>query len=140
MVKRKKKIGFVCSTFDLLHAGHVLYLEDAKGQCDYLIAGLQIDPTLDRPEKHKPIQTVLERFLQLKAVKYVDKIKIYHTEKELYELLKSIKPDIQILGSDHKGKKFTGDDLKIKRYFHIRNHDWSTTELRRRIKDEHNRL
>ena len=130
----KKIIGFTCSCFDLLHAGHILMLKDAKKHCDYLIVGLQIDPTIDRPQdKNKPIQSLKERKIQLEAVKYVDEIIEYSTEKKLYKLLKKITPDIRILGSDYKGKSFTGDDLDIKIYYHSRNHNFSSTNLRKKI-------
>ena len=130
----KKIIGFTCSTFDLLHAGHILMLEDAKEKCDYLIVGLQTDPTIDRPStKNKPIQSLEERKIQLQAVKYVDEIIIYKTEKNLYDLIKKINPDIRILGSDYINKKFTGDDLKINIYYHKREHDFSSTNLRKKI-------
>ena len=108
-------------------------LKDAKEQCDYLIVGLQTDPTLDRPEKNKPIQSIEERKIQLEAVKYIDEIIIYNSEKDLYKILKKLKPDIRILGSDYKNKKFTGDDLNIKIYYHHRNHNFSTSNLRRNI-------
>lgn len=129
----KPKIGWVCSTFDLLHPGHILLLEDCKNVCDFLIVGLQEDPTTDRPEKNKPIQSLKERMIQLKAVKYVDKIITYKTEKDLKKLLKKIKPNIRILGSDYKGKHYTGDDLNIEVYYHNRKHKYSSTELRNRI-------
>ena len=133
-MKNKKIIGFTCSSFDLLHAGHILMLEDAKKQCDYLIVGLQTDPTIDRPQdKNKPIQSLKERKIQLEAVKYIDEIIEYSTEKELYKLLKKINPDIRILGSDYKEKSFTGDDLNIKIYYHERNHNFSSTNLRKKI-------
>ena len=103
------KIGFTCSCFDLLHAGHILMLKDAKEQCDKLIVGLQTDPTLDRPEKNKPIQTLEERKIQLEAVKYVDEIRIYSTEAELRDMLCEIWPDVRILGSDY----ITKDNFKI---------------------------
>jgi glycerol-3-phosphate cytidylyltransferase len=128
-----KIIGFTCSCFDLLHAGHILMLKDSKKQCDYLIVGLQTDPTLDRIEKNKPIQSLEERKIQLEAVKYIDEICIYNSEKDLYELLKEIKPDIRILGSDYKNKGFTGDDLDIKIYYHHRSHNFSTSNLRKNI-------
>ena len=135
--KRKKylmdKIGFTCSCFDLLHAGHILMLKDAKEQCDKLIVGLQTDPTLDRPEKNKPIQTLRERKIQLEAVKYVDDIFVYDTEEELYHLLKLINPDIRILGSDYEdGRYYTGVELNIPIYFHKRNHNYSSTNLRKK--------
>ena len=132
-MSNKKIIGFTCSCFDLLHAGHILMLKDAKEQCDSLIVGLQTDPTLDRIEKNKPIQTLKERKIQLEAVKYIDKIFIYNTENDLYELLQRIQPDLRILGTDYKDKKFTGDDLDIKIYYHERNHNFSTSNLRKNI-------
>ena len=132
---KKKIIGFTCSCFDLLHAGHILMLKDAKDQCDYLIVGLQTDPTIDRPKtKNKPIQSLKERKIQLEAVKYVDKIITYSTEDELYLLLQKINPDIRILGSDYKNKSFTGDDLDINIYYHKRNHNFSSTNLKKAIK------
>ena len=131
------KIGFTCSCFDLLHAGHILMLKDAKQQCDKLIVGLQINPTIDRPEKNKPIQSYEERYIQLEAIKYVDKIIKYTTEKDLYKKLLEINPDIRILGSDYINKSFTGDDLNIPIYYHNRNHDYSSTNLRGKIVSEH---
>ena len=133
-MNKTKKIGFTCSCFDLLHAGHIIMLEDAKKQCDYLIVGLQSNPTIDRPnEKNKPIQSLEERKIQLEAVKYINKIIIYDTEKDLYELLQKIKPDIRILGSDYKGKDFTGKDLKTKIYYHHRSHNYSSSNLRKKL-------
>ena len=133
-MNNNNKIGFTCSCFDLLHAGHILMLQDAKKQCDYLIVGLQIDPSVDRPkEKNKPIQSLEERRIQLEAVKYIDEIIIYDTEEELHDLLIKINPDIRILGSDYKNKKFTGDNLGIKIYYHERNHNYSSTRLKKKI-------
>ena len=132
-MSNKKIIGFTCSCFDLLHAGHILMLKDAKKQCNRLIVGLQIDPTFDRPEKNKPLQTLEERKIQLEAVKYIDEIIIYKTEKDLYELLKKVKPDIRILGSDYRNQRFTGDNLNIKIFYHTRNHDFSSSNLRKKI-------
>ena len=130
----KRKIGFTCSTFDLLHAGHILKLKDAAEVCDFLIVGLQTDPTIDRPlTKNTPIQTLEERKIQLEAVRYIDDIHVYDTEDSLIELLKLVKPDIRILGSDYEGKPFTGDFLNIPIYFHERKHDYSTTNLRKMI-------
>ena len=107
-------IGFTCSSFDLLHAGHIIMLQDAKQQCDKLIVGLQTDPTIDRPlTKNTPIQTLEERKIQLEAVRYIDDIHVYDTEDSLIDLLKLVKPDIRILGSDYEGKPFTGDFLNI---------------------------
>ena len=109
-------------------------LKDAKAQCDKLIVGLQTDPTLDRPEKNKPIQSYEERYIQLEAIKYVDDIIQYETEEELYQLLKMLMPDIRVLGSDYKdGRYFTGDDLNIKIYYHDRNHNYSSSNLRKKI-------
>lgn len=133
-MKPKYNIGFTCSCFDLLHAGHILMLEDAKNQCEKLIVGLQEDPTIDRPDiKNKPIQSLKERKKMLESIKYIDEIILYKTEKDLYKLLQMLKPDIRILGSDYKNKSFTGDDLDIKIYYHDRNHSYSSTNLRKRI-------
>ena len=139
-VERKKYLmvkGFTCSCFDLLHAWHILMLKDAKEQCDYLIVGLQTDPTIDRPEKNKPIQSFEERKIQLEAVKYIDEIIIYETEEDLYKKLLEISPDIRILGSDYIDKPFTGDDLDIPIYFHDRKHNYSSTNLRGSIVSEY---
>ena len=133
----ERKIGFTCSCFDLLHAGHILMLEDARKRCGKLIVGLQSDPTIDRPEKNKPIQSLEERHIQLKAVKYVDEIFIYDTEEDLYKKLLDINPDVRILGSDYIGKSFTGDDLDIEIYYHERKHNYSTTNLRGKIVSEY---
>ena len=130
-------IGFTCSCFDLLHAGHILMLEDAKRQCDKLIVGLQTDPTIDRPEKNKPTQSLEERQIQLEAVRYVDEVFIYDTEEELYKKLLFINPDVRILGSDYIGKSFTGDDLDIEIYYHERKYNYSTTNLRKKIVSKH---
>ena len=135
-VPKGSKVGFTCSCFDLLHAGHILMLQDAKKQCDVLIVGLQTDPTLDRPEKNKPIQSLEERKIQLEAVRYLDGIIIYRTEEDLYELLTKLKPDVRILGTDYKDKSFTGDDLNIPIYYHERNHNYSSTNLRKNIVDK----
>ena len=132
---QKKSIGLVASSFDLLHAGHCVMLQDAKRKCDHLIAALQSDPTIDRPEKNKPVQTVEERKIQLQAIRYVDEVKQYNTEDDLEILLRKIMPDIRILGSDYKDKEYTGKDLYIDVYYHERNHGWSTSELRERVKN-----
>lgn len=134
-----KIIGFVCSAFDLLHAGHIVMLKDAKAQCDYLIVGLQTDPTIDRPDtKNKPVQSIVERYIQLDAVKYVDKIIVYQTEKDLEDLLLILPINIRILGEEYEHKNFTGKQICLKRgiqlYFNKREHSFSTTELRQRIK------
>ena len=138
MIRNNKevgKIGFTCSCFDLLHAGHILMLEDSKKQCDYLIVGLQTDPTIDRPkEKNKPIQSLEERRIQLEAIKYVDEVIVYETENELYELLYKLMPNVRILGTDYEHKYFTGIEIEgIDIYFHKRDHDYSTSSLREKI-------
>ena len=133
-IDKHKIIGFTCSCFDLLHAGHIKMLEDAKSQCDYLIVGLQTDPTIDRPHtKNKPIQSFEERKIMINSIKFIDEVIEYDTEQSLYLYLSQNKPDLRILGSDYEGKKFTGDDLNIPIYYHKRDHDWSTTSLRKRI-------
>lgn len=134
------KTGFTCSTFDLFHAGHIMMLKEAKAQCDYLIVGLQTDPTIDRPvEKNKPVQTVFERFVQLQACKYVDEVVVYATEKELVDILLSYPINIRILGNEYEHKNFTGRsecvDRGIEFYFNNRAHSFSTTELRQRVID-----
>lgn len=129
------KIGFTCSTFDLFHAGHVIMLEEAKKQCDHLIVGLQIDPTIDRPNKNKPVQGVFERWVQLNGCKHVDQIIPYATEQELYDILNSFPIDIRILGEEYQNKDFTGSGLNMEYYFNRRRHSFSTTELRQRVID-----
>jgi len=128
------RIGFTCSTFDLFHAGHVMMLKEAKTQCDHLIVGLQMDPTIDRPStKNKPLQTVLERFIQVQACKYVDEIIPYATEKELMDILTSYPIDVRIVGEEYRDKQFTGYQLPMSVYFNSRQHSFSTTELRQRL-------
>ena len=128
------RIGFTCSTFDLFHAGHVMMLKEAKTQCDHLIVGLQMDPTIDRPTtKNKPLQTVLERFIQVQACKYVDEIIPYATEKELMDILTSYPIDVRIVGEEYRDKQFTGYQLPMSVYFNSRQHSFSTTELRQRL-------
>lgn len=130
------KIGFTCSCFDLLHAGHISMLREAKAQCHYLIVGLQTDPTVDRSHKNKPIQSVSERFIQLQACKYVDEIIPYTTESELSELIALICPDVRIVGDEYFGTDFTGKqfciDNDIDIYYNKRLHNFSTSELRQR--------
>jgi glycerol-3-phosphate cytidylyltransferase len=128
------KIGFTCSTFDLFHAGHVMMLEEAKTRCEFLIVGLQTDPTIDRPNtKNKPVQGVFERWAQLKACKFVDQIIPYSTERELRDILLSFPIDVRILGEEYKGKEFTGHDIPMEFYFNQRKHSFSTSELRQRV-------
>ena len=110
------KVGFTCSTFDLLHAGHIQMLKDAKEECDYLIVGLQTDPTLDRPDtKKRPIQTLVERSIQLKAVKYVDEVIPYETEKDLEDILQMYNISVRIIGEEYQGKNFTGKEICVKK-------------------------
>lgn len=132
------KIGFTCSTFDLLHAGHITMLKEAKRKCDYLICGLQTDPTIDRPNsKNKPVQTLVERWIQLEAVKYVDEIVVYQTEKDLEDLFLTLTIDVRIVGEEYRNTNFTGKDIceqrGIELYYNKREHSFSTTELRERI-------
>ena len=131
------KIGITCSTFDLLHTGHILMLKEAKQHCNFLICALQVDPTIDRPTKNKPTQSVVERYTQLKAVKYVDEIIPYVTELELEEIFLSYQIDVRIIGSDYMGKNFTAKEICRERgidiIFNKRDHDFSSTELRKRI-------
>lgn len=132
------KVGFTCSCFDLFHAGHIMMLKEAKSQCDYLIVGLQTDPTLDRPQKNKPIQSVFERFVQLEACKYVDEIVVYATEKDLLDILQSYPIDVRILGEEYRDKEFTGHELDMEYHFNRRKHSFSTTELRQRVINTYN--
>ena len=127
------KIGFTCGSFDLLHAGHVLMLAEARRQCEHLIVAVQSDPSLDRPQKNQPVQTLEERLTVLRGIKWVDELRTYSTEEELYEMLSLMAPDVRILGADWKGKKYTGHDLSIPVYFNSRRHDWSTAKLRKRV-------
>jgi glycerol-3-phosphate cytidylyltransferase len=132
-----KRVGFTASAFDLLHAGHVAMLKEAKNQCDYLIAGLHSDPTLDRAAKNSPVQSIVERQLQLEGCKYVDEIWIYNTEKDLEDLLLILPIDVRILGVEYEGKEFTGREICHKRnielYFNGRDHSFSSSELRQRV-------
>jgi glycerol-3-phosphate cytidylyltransferase len=131
------KVGFTCSTFDLLHAGHVFMLREAKSQCDYLICGLQVDPTIDRKEKNAPIQNIVERQVQLNAIKYVDEVIIYCTESDLCDIINMYPIDVRILGEEYRSKDFTGKDECRQRgidlYFNKRDHRFSTSDLRKRV-------
>lgn len=129
-----KKIGCTFSCWDLLHAGHNIFLEDCKNNCDILCVGLQTDPTIDRPEKNKPIQSLEEREIQVKSCRYVDYYFIYSTEETLYNSIVNLKPNIRFLGNDYVGKKYTGDDLNVQIHYHPRSdHNYSTTNLRKNI-------
>lgn len=132
------RIGFTCSTFDCLHAGHIAMLSECKNYCDYLIAGLQTDPTIDRPNsKNKPVQTIVERQIQLSAVRYVDEVVVYQTERDLEDILLTLPIDCRILGVEYKDKIFTGKDICEKRgidlIFNSRDHSFSSSSLRKRV-------
>jgi len=129
--------GFTASTFDLLHAGHILMLAEAKSQCDYLICGLQTNPAIDRPQtKNKPVQSIVERYVQLSAVKYVDEIIVYETERDLEDLLMFLPLNKRFIGEEYHGKDFTGKQICVDRNIDIiynsRTHRFSSTELRQR--------
>ena len=134
------RVGFTCSTFDLLHAGHIQMLREAKQQCDYLICGLQMDPSQDRAEKSAPVQTIVERYTQLKGVKYVDEIIPYGTEADLEDILTMYEIDVRILGEEYRDKTFTGRAICAKRgielYFNKREHRFSSSDLRKRVAEK----
>jgi glycerol-3-phosphate cytidylyltransferase len=125
-------IGFTAGCFDLLHAGHVMMLEEAKSVCDYLIVGLHVDPSIERSNKNKPVQSLIERQLQLSAIKYVDQVVVYSTEEELKELLFAYEVDIRIIGEEYEGYQYTGKGFTQYVHYNKRNHGYSTTELRKR--------
>ena len=132
-----KPVGFTCSTFDLLHAGHILMLAECKQICDYLIVGVQSDPTVDRPgTKNKPVQSIVERYVQLSAVKFVDEIIVYNTEKDLEDMLMFLPISVRIIGEEYKDKDFTGkqicEERGIKIWYNSRSHRFSSSELRQR--------
>lgn len=134
------KIGITFSAFDLLHAGHITMLEEAKRQCDYLICGLQTDPTIDRPEKNRPVQSVVERYIQLKGCKFVDEIVPYATEQDLEDILRAFKIDVRIIGDEYKDKNFTGrtycEEKGIELCFNIREHRFSSSSLRQEVAEK----
>jgi glycerol-3-phosphate cytidylyltransferase len=131
------RIGFTASQFDMLHAGHVAMLSEAKNHCDYLIAGLQNNASWDRPEKNAPIQSIVERQIQLAATRYVDEIVVYNTEKDLEDILLTLPIDVRILGIEYEDKDFTGKDIcnkrNIKLIFNSRDHSFSSSSLRKRV-------
>ena len=135
------KIGITASTFDLLHAGHVTMLREAKEHCDYLICCLQIDPSVDRPEKNSPVQTIVERYTQLKAVGYVDEIIPYKTEEDLEDILQMYHIDVRIIGEEYKKKTFTGRAICSRRGIEIvynkRDHRFSSSDLRKRVAERY---
>ena len=131
------KVGITCSTFDLLHSGHVAMLREAKTRCEYLICALQNDPSVDRPNKNKPVQNIVERQAQLAAIRYVDEIVVYNTEDELRDILSMYQIDVKIMGEEYRDIDFTGKDICQKRgiefYFNKRDHRFSTSDLRKRV-------
>ena len=135
-------VGFTAGAFDLLHAGHVQMLREARDQCDYLLVGLQLDPSVDRASKNSPIQSIVERYTQLKGVSYVDEIIPYCTEKDLEDILTMYHIDVKIMGEEYKQKDFTGKDICKKRgiqlYFNKRDHRFSSSDLRRRVVERTN--
>jgi glycerol-3-phosphate cytidylyltransferase len=140
-MKQREEIGLATSSFDLLHAGHIMMLREAKAQCDYLIAAIQTDPSIDRPDtKNKPIQSIVERYVQLSAVKYVDEIVCYTTEKDLVDVLQMFPITVRFLGKEYKDQDFTGreeskqQDIRI--YFNSRDHRFSSSDLRERVRNE----
>ena len=133
------RVGITASTFDLLHAGHIEMLREGKTQCDYLICALQIDPSVDRKEKNKPVQTIVERYTQLEAVKFVDEVIPYLHENDLEDILMMRTINVRILGEEYREKEFTGRDIckarDIELYFNKRDHRFSTSGLRKRVED-----
>lgn len=137
MEHSKGTVGLTASTFDLLHAGHCAMLREAKDHCDYLICALQVDPSIDRAEKNAPVQTLVERWMQLQSVKYVDEIIPYQTEEDLKDILQMFDLDLRIIGQEYKSMKFTGRDIcsqrNIEIYYNKRDHRFSTSDLRKRV-------
>ena len=134
----QKRVGITFSTFDLLHAGHIAMLSEAKRHCDYLIAALQTDPTIDRPDtKNKPVQSIVERQIQLQAVRYVDEIVVYQTEKDLEDILLTLPVNVRILGVEYQDKEFTGRTICEQRgidlVYNGRDHSFSSSNLRKRV-------
>jgi len=131
------KTGFTCGSFDLLHAGHILMLEECKQHCDFLLVGLQTDPSLDRPSKNRPVQTIYERQIQLAAVRFVDSVVIYDTEADLRNLLLVEQPKIRFVSEEYRVKPFTANDIEeIEIHYNSRRHDFSSSELRARCQEE----
>ena len=130
-------VGITFSTFDFFHAGHVKMLEEAKSVCDYLIVGLQLDPSIDRPEKNKPIQSVIERYIQVSSCKFVDEVVPYVREQDLDEILRSFKIDVRVIGEEYREKNFTGkaycEEKGIQLYYNSRDHEYSSSGIRKRI-------
>ena len=130
-------VGFTASAFDLFHSGHVAMLKEAKANCDFLIVGLQTDPTIDRPEKNKPIQSVFERYVQLEGCKYIDQIIPYATEQDIIDILLTYQITTRFIGEEYRSKEYTGKELCVDKgieiYYNKRQHSFSTSELRKRI-------
>ena len=138
LTEEGKKIGITFSTFDMLHAGHIAMLAEAKNHCDYLICGLQTDPTIDRPDtKNKPVQSIVERQIQLAACRYVDEVVVYQTEQDLIDLLLILPVDVRVLGVEYEDKEFTGKHECYRRgiecIFNGRDHSFSSSSLRKRV-------
>ena len=137
------KVGITFSTFDLFHAGHVKMLEEAKSKCDYLIVGLQLDPSIDRPKKNKPTQSIIERYVQLRGCKYIDEIIPYVSENDLIDVLSSFKIDLRIIGEEYKDKVFTGKDYCVNNgieiYYNKREHRFSSSSLREQVAKSENK-
>ena len=132
------KKGITFGAFDLFHAGHVLMLEEAKAVCDYLIVCIQTDPSLDREEKNKPVQSIIERELQVSGCRFVDEVIIYDTEVDLLNIIGQVDWDVRIIGEEYKDKDFTGRDQTLERcHFNKRPHTFSSSELRERVSKEH---
>jgi glycerol-3-phosphate cytidylyltransferase len=131
------KVGLTASTFDLLHAGHIAMLREAKSQCEHLICALQVDPSVDRPEKNSPVQSIVERYAQLSAVTYVDEVLVYCTEEDLLDIINMYPINVRVLGEEYRDKDFTGKDecrrLGIQLYFNKREHRFSSSDLRKRV-------
>ena len=136
------KTGITFSTFDLLHAGHIAMLAEAKSVCGYLICGLHVDPQVERPNKNQPIQSVVERYIQLSSVQYVDEVIPYNLEKDLHDILLTYPINVRIIGADYKGTEFSGKDICLTKgieiYYNKRSHNFSSTELRQRIQHAEN--
>lgn len=128
-----RKIGFISGNFDIIHPGYILLFEDAKKYCDHLIVGLHLDPSIERPLKDKPVQSIQDRHLILSSIKYIDEIIVYKTEKELENILCNKKIDIMILSDEYKDTRYTGFELNIPVHFHCRNHEHSSSKLKRKI-------
>jgi glycerol-3-phosphate cytidylyltransferase len=138
LTEEGKKIGITFSTFDMLHAGHIAMLAEAKNHCDYLICGLQTDPTIDRPDtKNKPVQSIVERQIQLAACRYVDEVVVYQTEQDLIDLLLILPIDVRVLGVEYEDKEYTGKQecwqRGIECIFNGRDHSFSSSSLRKRV-------